>query len=144
MLPSAGSGVAGVTCSITFIALNERHLKRLLSEYLRYYHQDRTHLGLGKQTPGGRTPSGPWLHRSSATTRRSAPPLRPRGLKGAELREHLQVRYERFVAFGNRMPARGRSTCAMRNQYAPRPENFSNHDLSKWFCIMASHRISKQ
>ena len=34
------------------IALNERHLKRLLSEYLRYYHDDRTHLGLQKETPG--------------------------------------------------------------------------------------------
>ena len=33
------------------IAFNERHLKRLLSEYVRYYHEDRTHLGLGKQTP---------------------------------------------------------------------------------------------
>jgi len=39
------------------IALNERHLKRLLSEYVRYYHEDRTHLGLGKQTPRFRTQS---------------------------------------------------------------------------------------
>ena len=37
------------------IAVNERHLKRLLSEYIRYYHDDRTHLGLGKGTPGRRT-----------------------------------------------------------------------------------------
>src|SRR6266446_3279897 len=36
------------------IAVNERHLKRLLSKYVRYYHEDRTHLGLRKQTPGGR------------------------------------------------------------------------------------------
>jgi putative transposase len=36
------------------IVLNERHLKRLLSEYVRYYHEDRTHLGLGKETPDGR------------------------------------------------------------------------------------------
>jgi len=36
------------------IALDERHLKRLLSEYVRYYHDDRTHLGLEKETPGGR------------------------------------------------------------------------------------------
>ena len=36
------------------IAVNERHLKRLLSEYVRYYHDDRTHLGLSKETPGGR------------------------------------------------------------------------------------------
>jgi hypothetical protein len=36
------------------IAVNDRHLKRLLSEYVHYYHDDRTHLGLGKGTPGGR------------------------------------------------------------------------------------------
>lgn len=33
------------------IVLNERHLKRLMTEYIRYYHDDRTHLGLDKQTP---------------------------------------------------------------------------------------------
>ena len=37
------------------IAMNERHLKRLLSEYVRYYHGDRTHLGLGKGTPNCRS-----------------------------------------------------------------------------------------
>src|SRR3989454_3669082 len=37
------------------IAVDQRHLKRLLSEYIRYYHEDRTHLGLGKGTPNGRT-----------------------------------------------------------------------------------------
>jgi putative transposase len=36
------------------IAVNERHLKRLLSEYVRYYHDDRTHLGLAKGTPDSR------------------------------------------------------------------------------------------
>lgn len=36
------------------IVLNEHHLKRLLSEYVRYYHDDRTHLGLNKETPGCR------------------------------------------------------------------------------------------
>jgi transposase InsO family protein len=39
------------------IVLNERHLRRLLREYVRYYHEDRTHLGLGKDTPAGRTPA---------------------------------------------------------------------------------------
>src|SRR5256712_6974545 len=37
------------------IAVDERYLKRRLSEYIRYYHEDRTHLGLGKGTPDGRT-----------------------------------------------------------------------------------------
>src|SRR5215472_16936225 len=36
------------------IAVNERHLKRLLFDYVRYHHEDRTHLGLGKVTPAGR------------------------------------------------------------------------------------------
>jgi transposase InsO family protein len=37
------------------IPLNERHLRRLLSEYVRYYHEDRTHLSLKKDTPASRT-----------------------------------------------------------------------------------------
>ena len=36
------------------ITMNESHLKRLLGEYVRYYHEDRTHLGLGKGTPDSR------------------------------------------------------------------------------------------
>ena len=36
------------------IPMNERHLRRLVSDYIRYYHEDRTHLGLQKQTPAGR------------------------------------------------------------------------------------------
>jgi len=36
------------------IVLKERHLKRLMSEYVRYYHEDRTHLALAKDTPTGR------------------------------------------------------------------------------------------
>jgi hypothetical protein len=35
--------------------LNERHLMRLSREYIIYYHDDRTHLGLNKQTPGARS-----------------------------------------------------------------------------------------
>jgi transposase InsO family protein len=44
------------------IPLNKRHLKRLLLQYVSYYHDDRTHLALQKQTPGRRKPcvgSGP-------------------------------------------------------------------------------------
>src|ERR1022692_141081 len=43
--------------SLHVIALDERHLKRLLSQYVSYYHDDRTHLGLDKQTPAGRARS---------------------------------------------------------------------------------------
>ena len=44
------------------IVLNQRHLRRLMKSYIRYYHEDRTHLGLGKDTPGGRItePASPW------------------------------------------------------------------------------------
>ena len=41
------------------IVLNRKHLRRLLNEYVRYYHEDRTHLGLGKDTPGGRVAASP-------------------------------------------------------------------------------------
>jgi putative transposase len=38
-------------CTVHLIILNEDHLKRVLTEYLDYYHEDRTHLGLNKDTP---------------------------------------------------------------------------------------------
>ena len=37
------------------IALNERHLLLLLQDYVRYYHQDRVHDSLDKDTPEGRS-----------------------------------------------------------------------------------------
>ena len=36
------------------IVLNKRHLERLMKDYVRYYHDDRTHLWLAKGTPAGR------------------------------------------------------------------------------------------
>ena len=33
------------------VVFNERHLRRLLGEYVAYYHQDRTHYALEKETP---------------------------------------------------------------------------------------------
>src|SRR6202521_4762608 len=36
------------------IALSERHLSRLLADYVSYYHDDRMHLGLEKGTPNDR------------------------------------------------------------------------------------------
>jgi len=36
------------------IVLNERHLRRLMNEYIRYYNDDRTHLALTKGTRAGR------------------------------------------------------------------------------------------
>jgi putative transposase len=37
------------------IAINSSHLKRLIASYVDYYHEDRTHCGLQKQTPVKRT-----------------------------------------------------------------------------------------
>jgi putative transposase len=42
-------------CINAMIILNEAHLRHILAEYLAYYHEDRTHLGLGKETPAGRS-----------------------------------------------------------------------------------------
>jgi putative transposase len=39
------------------IVLHEAHLRRLARDYLLYYHSDRTHDGLDKDTPHGRPPS---------------------------------------------------------------------------------------
>ena len=36
------------------VVVNERHLKCLMNEYVRYYHEERTHLALAKGTPSGR------------------------------------------------------------------------------------------
>lgn len=36
------------------VPLGEHHLRRLLREYVGYYHDDRTHLGLCKEAPAGR------------------------------------------------------------------------------------------
>jgi transposase InsO family protein len=45
------------------IVLDEAHLRRLLREYVAYHHEDRTHCGLGKETPTERVveprPSAP-------------------------------------------------------------------------------------
>jgi len=40
------------------VPFGEAHLRHLLLAYVRYYHDDRTHLGLGKETPAGRPVTG--------------------------------------------------------------------------------------
>jgi transposase InsO family protein len=54
------------------IVLNESHLSRILSSYFDYYHYDRTHYGLGKDTPVER-------------------PVHPRPAKGAKVIELPRV-----------------------------------------------------
>lgn len=41
-------------CLRHVIVLNERHLKRILRSYLAYYHEDRTHLSLDRNSPTSR------------------------------------------------------------------------------------------
>ncbi len=41
-------------CTDHIIVLNENHLRRTLVAYFKYYHEDRTHLGLEKDPPVGR------------------------------------------------------------------------------------------
>ena len=59
-------------CLDHVIVLNESHLSRILSSYFDYYHYDRTHYGLGKDTPGER-------------------PVQPRPAKGAKVIELPRV-----------------------------------------------------
>ena len=48
------------------IILNESHLRRLVRDYIRYYHEDRIHDSLGKDTPERR-------------------PIEPRSVPGSEV-----------------------------------------------------------
>ena len=41
-------------CLDHVVVLGERHLKRILSSYVDYYHDERTHLSLAKDAPAGR------------------------------------------------------------------------------------------
>jgi putative transposase len=36
------------------IVLGEGHLRAMLEKFIAYYHEGRTHLGIGKDTPRGR------------------------------------------------------------------------------------------
>ena len=46
-------------CLDHMIVLNERHLRRIIASYLRYYHAARTHLSLDKDAPDGRAVQPP-------------------------------------------------------------------------------------
>jgi hypothetical protein len=72
------------------VALHGRHLKRLLLEYVRDHHEDRTHLGLEKETPDGRIrskASGPF----TGATRRAAPSLQSSGIVRIDFRPVLYI-----------------------------------------------------
>jgi putative transposase len=48
-------------CVDHVIIFNEKHLRRVLKEYFRYYHESRTHLGLEKDCPKPRLVESPDL-----------------------------------------------------------------------------------
>ena len=52
------------------VVLNERHLRRMLTEYVAYYHDDRTHLGLDKETPSRRLRLTPESTRTTVVAQR--------------------------------------------------------------------------
>jgi len=54
-------GTLNRECLNHMIILNERHCFRVIKSYLEYYHRDRTHIGLGKDTPDGRPVEPPSL-----------------------------------------------------------------------------------
>ena len=74
------------------IPVNERHLKRLLTDYVAYYDEDRTHLGLAKGTPLGSV-------RSAARGRVIAWP-RLGGLHHRYDRAVLEICWDRFGELG--------------------------------------------
>jgi putative transposase len=51
--PYAERVIGSIRCECLrhVIVLNERHLKRILQSYLEYYHEDRTHLSLERNSP---------------------------------------------------------------------------------------------
>jgi putative transposase len=49
-------------CLDHVIVMNEAHLHRVVEDYLRYYHEDRTHQGLGRDAPKGRAREAPDGH----------------------------------------------------------------------------------
>ena len=56
-------------CLDHMVILGERHLKRILSSYVDYYHDVRTHLSLAKDAPAGRLLQSPEMGRVIALKR---------------------------------------------------------------------------
>ncbi|MFH1842491.1 MAG: integrase, partial [bacterium] len=48
-------------CLDHLVIFNERHLRRVLREYVDYYHRSRTHLGLAKDCPEQREVESPGI-----------------------------------------------------------------------------------
>jgi len=108
------------------IVLNERQLKRLMSEYVRYYHDDRTHLALAGEgnTCGARNRDESQRRLQSclhATAWRPASSLRSRRLNCCC--EHLSLKLWMTAGEACLMPFR----CALQ-QYSSRRVRCRNRD----------------
>ena len=80
------------------IVLNERHLHPLLSVFVAYFHDDRTHLGLAKGTPSMRaaasklaTPRSPAIRGSAVFIIATSGAKRPEGPTSGTFRSHSCV-----------------------------------------------------
>ena len=79
------------------VVFNERHAVRLARAYIGYFHEDRTHLGLGKDTPSGPARDTATVAdregRGDASCRRTPPPVRvARGRLNARISARLLLR----------------------------------------------------
>jgi transposase InsO family protein len=63
-------------CLDHIVVLNQRHLRKILSNYLAYYHRSRTHLALEKDAPEPRAISESRRDYHHSSGGRIAPPLR--------------------------------------------------------------------
>jgi hypothetical protein len=125
------------------VALNEAHLKRLLSEYVRYYYKDRTHLGLEKQTPWRRVHS---MHRGrvlSSEARRSSSPLRARGLEvhpSSSVDPVVDFGWDPHASGGPRRRHRPQRTQAKSSEAPDRQGSFTEVGISGPDRVLAKHR----
>lgn len=93
------------------VPLNERHLKRLMAEYISYYHDDRTHLGLNKQAPANRVP----LHATGTETKLISTPR----LGGLHHPTTALPKPQKQLG-----QARDRESCVWRTAFDPLPCSF--------------------
>lgn len=107
------------------IVLNETHLRRLLGEFLAYYHSDRTHLSLGKDPPTARavclpTSAGATVACLSVS---AACTIATSGRTPIDARWNLGERQDDILARPSSRPPADRSALselAHRPQYGPR------------------------
>jgi hypothetical protein len=77
--------------------VNERHLKRLLTDYVRYNHEDRTHLGLEGNTRRQDSFHSAGPSDFSRPARRIASPLRSGCLEFDPMAKNHVNKAQRFV-----------------------------------------------